>query len=682
MGSSSYSGKTDVKYAQVALNIPAGKTFVYIIPPHLQAEVKLGSKVLVPFSSRQLQGYVVSIDDTCEFSAPKEILAVIGDDIWFDEEELSFYNWTADYYLYPLGKALAEIIPGSRGIKKTPSRETHATPPKTQTSVAAVMELNKHQKKAVREIFESVDSGRFCSFLLHGATGSGKTEVYLQLAQEALKKGGGVMYLVPEIGLTPQLLNLIRGFFPNGPVAVLHSRVTRNQRAKMWNLLRRGEVRFVLGARSALFAPVKDLRLVIVDEEHDESYKQDEKLCYHARDLALRRAQLANAVVVLGSATPSVESLYLARTGVHRYIFLPHREENLPLSRVELVDMRRERKGRGEEPLVISGYLLEAIRDVLGKGKQVLLLLNRRGFHTVKICRSCGEALRCSNCSLTLTFHAADGILKCHYCSFSMKDTLVCPYCNGGPVVSYGYGTEFVESIMHKQFPNSRVARMDRDTVTRRDICEKIVSSVAGGEIDIIIGTQMVAKGHEYPGIALVGVVSADTALNLPDFRASERTVQLLGQVIERVGRGKEPPRVIVQTFNPEHYTVKWLKYGDFSTFFEEEIVIRESLNFPPFSRLIQIWINCTKAEKGATEARRIGEEARRLSDFYGISQTVQIIGPTEAPIFKLRGRYRWHMLLKGRNFEDLHHLAKGLLAIKVRSDVRIKADVDPVNFL
>ncbi|MCX7817339.1 MAG: primosomal protein N' [Syntrophales bacterium] len=682
MGYSSGSGNTDVKFAHVALNIPTDKTFVYIVPPYLKEKIKVGSKVLVPFGPRQLQGYVVSIDDVCEFPAPREILTVIGDETWFDEEELSFYSWIADYYLYPLGKVFAEIIPSNRRVRGAPTGTSCSNTTKIEAFTYADVKLNDHQQRAFKEICEGICSRKFCSFLLHGSIGSGKTELHIQLVREVLKNGGGIIYLVPEIGFTPYLLKRIKGCFPDEPIALFHSGVSRGKRASMWSLLRNGEVRFVLGTRSALFAPVRGLRLLIVEEEHDESYKQDAKLCYNARDLAIQRARLANAVVVLSSATPSVESYFQMIKGEHGYFFLPPREDNHPLPEITIVDMRRERKKmKEEEPLIISNFLFQAIRDVLNRGKQVLLLLNRRGFHTVKICRMCNEALRCNSCSSTLTFHADNDALKCHYCSFSMKDTLRCPYCSGGPVVSYGYGTELLEAIMRRHFPHSRIVRMDRDTVTRRAVYDKILLSLERGEIDILIGTQMVVKEHDFSGVVLVGVVSADTALNLPDFRASERTFQLLGQVVGMVGREAEPARVVIQTFNPEHYTVKWIKHRDFSRFFEDEIAIRESLNFPPFSRLIQIWITCPHVEKGAVEAKRIGEEARKLADTCNFNQTLEIIGPAEAPIFKLRGRYRWHMLLKG-NSEDLHLLAKNLLAIKVRSGVSVKADVDPISFL
>ncbi|HRR42197.1 MAG TPA: primosomal protein N', partial [Syntrophales bacterium] len=437
----------------------------------------------------------------------------------------------------------------------------------------------------------------------------------------------------------------------------------------------------VVGARSALFAPVRDLRLIIVDEEHDNSYKQDERMPYNARDLAVVRARQRGATVILGSATPSIQSYSNALRGKYRHLVLTDRPKGLGLPEVEVLDLRREREEKGKTPL-LSRPLVEAIGETLETGKQTLLFLNRRGFHTFLFCADCGYVLKCLNCSVSLTFHAASGILKCHHCDFSVKAPPLCPACKGNRVRSYGAGTERLEAEVAKIFPGARVGRMDSDMAGGRAQQEKTLLALDRGEIDILIGTQMVAKGHDYPNVVLVGVIMADASLNLPDFRAAEYTFQLLTQVSGRGGRGDETGRVIIQTFNPEHYAVRFACGHDYRGFYEEEIVLRKALGYPPFLRLVNVRISGLKKENVEECAREVAEMTRALAKSLAPGESVDIIGPAEAPIPKLKGRYRWQLILKGKSVQSLHGVAQNILSQRRRRGVDVRVDVDPLNFM
>lgn len=671
-------------YVKVALNVPTRETFIYAVPPELVDRAVIGCRVSVPFGKRTVEGFIVDHEVSCTVPTVREILAVGEEDPFFRAGELAFYRWLADYYLYPMGKLLAEVIPvtGRAGKKARGPRPVSRETPGAVDGGSVRVRLNDDQRAALGLVLQGLRTGRFCSFLLHGVTGSGKTEVYLRAVDEVIKNGGGVIFLVPEIGLTPQLIQRLCGRFPKEPLAVLHSGESLARRREAWRLLKEGKVRLAVGARSALFAPVADLRLIIVDEEHDDSYKQDERLRYNARDMALVRGRMAEAVVLLGSATPSVQTFYHALAGKHRLVSLPKRVEERSLPKVDIVDLRLERREKDEDSLILSRYLRSAMREALDRKKQVLLLLNRRGFHTVRVCHQCGEVLRCRNCSMGLVYHASAAVLVCHYCDFRTSARAVCPQCGGGPVLSYGFGTERLTEVVRRYFPLSRVGRMDRDTTARRGAHERILSDLAAGWIDILVGTQMVAKGHDYPGVVLVGIVSADTALHLPDFRAAERTFQLLTQSSGRGGRGEDPGRVVIQTFNPGHYALKWARNHDYEGFFREEIAQRQALGYPPFSRLANILVSSRQEERAVRGAADITARLRALRDSDDGMAGVEIIGPAESPIAKLRGRYRRQILLKGRDCRILHVLLDEVVRMKTPAGVDVKVDVDPVNFM
>ncbi len=540
--------------------------------------------------------------------------------------------------------------------------------------------LNEAQNAALGEIRECLAAGRFSPCLLHGVTGSGKTEIYLQAVAEILRGEGGAIYLVPEIALTAQLRSRICGRFPEREIAVLHSGISRSARYDQWKRIRRGEVRVVVGARSALFAPVENLRLIIVDEEHDPSYKQDDRLRYNARDLALVRGRFSKATVLLGSATPAIQSYFHAAEGRYRYLTLPARIDDRPLPLVEVVDLRTERNEQGLTPL-LSRTLIEAIRKTLDSGKQTLLFLNRRGFHTYLFCPDCGHAFSCPNCDIALTHHAAEGVLKCHHCDFTVKAADLCPACRGNRVRSYGAGTERVEEEAGKLFPGARITRMDSDTTSRKGDSERILRGLDRMDIDILIGTQMITKGHDFPEITLVGVIAADASLNIPDFRAAERTFQILTQVSGRGGRGDQPGRVVIQTFNPGHYAIRRAQEHDYAGFYADELPLRRQFSYPPFSRLIGLHFSSLKREEGKKAVAKIGARARELARTLAGGKA-DVIGPAESPLTRIRGRYRWQLLLRGKQSGLLHLLTQRLLEGAGHDGLDIQVDVDPVNFM
>ncbi len=531
----------------------------------------------------------------------------------------------------------------------------------------------------LQEILPGLAAGQFSPYLLHGVTGSGKTEIYLRLIAAAREMGGGVISLVPEISLTPQLIARVRGRFKEEEIAIIHSGISRSQRARQWQRIQKGEIKIAIGARSALFAPMRDLRLIIVDEEHDGSYKQDERLRYNARDMAIVKAKHSAATVVLGSATPAVQSYYNVRKKKYRYLSLPRRVESRDLPVFKIVDMKTVCEENFETP-IISKVLREEMSRTLAAKNQILLFLNRRGFDTVVLCADCGYVFKCLNCELTLTHHAALGLLRCHYCDYAIKTAPLCPSCSGSRLRSYGLGTEKLEEEVKRLFPDARVGRMDSDTTAHRGDGEKILRLLAKRELDILVGTQMIAKGHDFPGITLVGVVAADLSLNVPDFRAGERTFQMLTQVAGRSGRGDSRGLVVVQTFNPEHYAVKRAKNHDYHGFYEDEIKLRKTLRYPPYVRIVNLQISSANRERGREGIEIIGRLAKQAVRSNKLA--VETLGPVEAPVSKIRGRYRWQLLLKGQDIKAQMIMIDMIKAEAGKCGLEVKVDVDPMNFM
>ncbi len=539
--------------------------------------------------------------------------------------------------------------------------------------------LNDEQEKALTEILSRLRSESFCPILLHGVTGSGKTEVYLNAITHVIKNGGTAIYLVPEIALTPQLISRIAGRFDENKIAVIHSGIARSVRYDQWRQIKRGKINLVIGARSALFAPLGNLKLIIVDEEHDTSYKQDDKLCYHARDLAVVKAKMQKAVVVLGSATPGIRSYYNAQTQKYAFLELTQRVQNRPLPRIDIVDMKAQKEAYGKTP-ILSDTMILAIAETLARKEQSLLFLNKRGFDTFLVCADCGYNFRCPNCAVALKSHLAESIIKCHYCDHTQKSMPLCPNCRSGKILSYGTGTQKLEKEIERLFPGARICRMDSDTTARNGSQEEILCALEQKKIDILVGTQMITKGHDFPFITLVGVIAADTSLNMPDFRASEKTFQMLTQVAGRGGRGAVCGRVIIQTFNPEHYALQYTQKHDYPSFYADEIEFRRALQYPPFSRIICLRLSSGKKDALMETAQETGRKARELAVKHG--NTAEIIGPSESPLAKIRGQYRQQMLIKGRNSRILHTIALDLMEKHETSAVKITVDVDPENFM
>ncbi|MBS1238468.1 MAG: primosomal protein - superfamily helicase [Deltaproteobacteria bacterium] len=542
---------------------------------------------------------------------------------------------------------------------------------------------NDDQEDALREIVKGLESARFFPYLLHGVTGSGKTEVYLNAISDTLRTDGGVIILVPEIALTPQLITRFNTRFNNQEIAVIHSGISQSARYDQWRRIQRGEIKVVIGARSAVFAPVRNLKLIIVDEEHDTSYKQDDRMRYNARDLAIMKAKQNSATVIVGSATPAIQTYFNTMKGKYKYILLPRRVEDRPLPKVEVIDMRREDEGRNKDSIpVLSQSLTDAIEDTLKKNQQTLIFLNRRGFHTFMFCLDCGYSLTCLSCSVSMTYHAGEGNLKCHYCGFATPLPVLCPECHGKQLRSYGVGTEKLEEEVKKLFPQARIARMDSDTTVKKGASEKILQAFDRRDIDILVGTQMITKGHDFPYVTLVGVISADSSLNIPDFRAAERTFQLLTQVSGRGGRGALPGRVIVQTFNPRHYAITRAREHDYIGFYDDEIALRRTLSYPPFSRIINFHLSGLKKDHVIEGIKKLKQHIGVMSIINKLEGKIEIIGPTEFPIAKIKGRYRWQLLLKGKDTLAVNRLAQDILSKVSKTGLEIKIDVDPVNFM
>ncbi|MFC1868432.1 primosomal protein N', partial [Thermodesulfobacteriota bacterium] len=545
--------------------------------------------------------------------------------------------------------------------------------------------LYEQQKDALNIILKQLDKGLFSTSLLYGVTGSGKTEVYYRAVKHAIGLGRQTILMVPEIALAIYIEGIFRSRL-GIRVAVFHSALSRGERYDQWMRILRGEVDLVIGARSALFAPLPRLGLIIVDEEYDSSYKQEEGPRYQARDAAVVRGRVEKALVILGSATPSVQSFYNSVTGRYRLLSMPERIEERPLPEVEIIDIKdvfKEGKGEGS----LSPALKEALERNLAEGKQSMLFLNRRGFGRVYLCRSCGESVRCPNCDLTLTYHLKENSLICHYCGFDSKPQCRCSTCGHEGMRAYGFGTERLEQELGEIFPNARIARMDRDSTRRKGETFKILKRFSEHELDILVGTQMITKGYDFPNVTLVGVIAADLSLGFPDFRAGERTFQILSQVAGRAGRGDQRGRVIIQTFNPDHYAIMTAKSHDYESFFHKERELREQLGYPPFSYLACLRFQGNNRKATAEMAQQIGVEIKTmLEKWLKRGKEIQVLGPAEAPLAKLKGKHRWQILLKSKGTEILHYFLKeveGLSKNMLRkSGVTMIIDVDPYQML
>ncbi len=560
-------------------------------------------------------------------------------------------------------RQLVTLIEEPMAITAIPPRKPH--------------ELNASQRRAFDLIEAGIATNQFCTFLVHGVTGSGKTEVYLNAIDAALARDRSSLLLVPEIALTPAMAGQFYARFGDR-VAILHSAFSDSERAEQWRRIRAGGASVVVGTRSGVFAPVRNLGLIIVDEEHDGSYKQEENPRYNGRDVAIVRAQKAGACVVLGSATPSLESRYNASQGKYTLLEMPDRVADRPMPKVHIVDMREEFLETRKHN-TFSRALIDAIQGRLANNEQAIVLLNRRGFSSHVACRSCGARIECVNCAVTLTYHRRDRRLLCHYCGYAEKVPSVCPGCASEHVHFLGIGSERVEDELHAAFPTARIARLDRDTVTGKRQFEDILQNFRERNYDMLVGTQMIAKGHDIPNVTLVGVVSADVGLGMPDFRAAERTFQLLTQVAGRAGRGELPGIVFLQTINPDHYAVQLAAQQDYNAFFEKELQFRRFMKYPPFSAMANILVRAGKQEDALRMSVELGHHLTPAPE------NMKIMGPAEAPVPRLKAEFRYQLLIKSGSRKDLNAFlkrAQEFARTQKWNATALVIDVDPLTLL
>jgi primosomal protein N' (replication factor Y) len=572
-------------------------------------------------------------------------------------------------------KGLVEIAPAQ--IRRTPVELVES---ETQDTIV----LTASQRELVSRITGMILSEKASRCLIHGVTGSGKTEVYLRLIEEVLGQGGTALFLVPEIGLTPLLSRIVVSRFP-GQVSLLHSGLSAGERFDQWNRIREGGARVVVGTRSAVFAPLKGLRLIVIDEEQDTSYKQDESPRYHAREVAWHRIRQSGGVLIMGSATPSIETFHeSSQSGGTVFFNLPERIESRPMPKVRVVDMGQEFRNRGKYT-IISETLEEELKRCMARGEQGIVLLNRRGYSRTLLCRSCGHIFACSDCSVSMTYHQQTNSIVCHYCGLEKPAPSACSNC-GGPYIHYaGVGTEQLESILMTMLPEARIARLDRDTARRRGAIRKTLFSFAERKLDLLVGTQMLAKGHDFPDVTLVGVVSADSGLSFPDFRSAERTFQLLIQVAGRAGRGSVPGRVVLQSFYPDHYALKFSQGQDYEGFYQKEIEFRRLMGYPPFRNLVQILIEDKDYARAGRTADRIADFLKKRVRVKTTGSRPVILGPASAPLEKLRGNYRMQILVKSPPGTDTSSLLQDCFAHLSQHKIstsNVHVDIDPLSLL
>ena len=667
-------------FAQVSLPLPLKEPFDYAIPDGMS--VAVGQRVRVPLGRRSAEGVVVGLLKDSQVKGMKAILEVLDPEMVLSPVLLKFTRWVADYYLCGWGEALSLALPP---IMK---RKPKAAAEKEQPAAVRPFALNEAQASAAHAISQALHAGNAGAFLLRGITGSGKTEVYLDALDTVVALGGGAIVLVPEIALTPQTWKRFEARFP-GQVVVLHSGLSAGDRARGAARLAKGEAKVALGPRSALFAPVRDLRLIVVDEESEPSYKQENAPRYHARDAALVRAKMEGAVAVLGSATPSFEAFHNAHSGKLTLLDLPDRIGESRLPQVRFIDLLDWDKAGSAPDDALAPHLVKALEQNLAKGEQSLLFLNRRGFAPVWACAACGEAVQCDQCSISLTLHRGahshdplQGWLRCHLCGNTQRPPKACPNPKCGlPLLrAVGAGTQRLEEEVKRLFPTARVRRVDRDTATGVNFHAELGDAMRAGEVDILLGTQMLAKGLDFPNLTLVGVVNADTSLSFPDFRSGERTFQLLVQVAGRAGRGAKKGRVLIQTRQAEHPCLQFAARQDFEAYFKDSIDERRALAYPPFGRLAALVFRSRTKDKALEKADEAAKALSSIIQKEGLA--VQILGPAPSPLILVKGWWRYRLLLKSRSSQSLHKLLDPWAYQWKDHAAFLAVDMDPVSFL
>jgi len=658
------------------------RSFHYEVAAELGGGLSTGSVVQVSFRNRPTHAFVLGFPETSDVdpSKLKSIESVLFAEPAFDAKMLRFLSWVSEYYCHPLGEVISTAVPKQAWAlagKKRKSKKERSDPSQgVSLQEHRIPELTAEQRVAVDTILGPEEKR---PFLLHGVTGSGKTEVYMKVLEQIVSEGKGAIILVPEIALTPQLVGRFSHRFQGG-IAVLHSDLTPRERADQWLQIHSGKARIVIGARSAVFAPIKNLGLIVVDEEHETSFKQEDSLRYHARDLAVVRAGMEGARVILGSATPSLESMSNAKAGKFVLVKLSKRVQDRPLPKTFFVDLKQPEQIYSKEAPWLSRFLVSRIEKTLKLKQQAMLYLNRLGYAHFLFCKDCGHTWRCKNCDVALTYYKRPPSLRCHYCALIIPSPNNCQECQGTQLDMMGVGTEQVEKTLIEIFPEARVGRMDRSVIKGREELEDILMRIANKEIDIVIGTQMIAKGHDFPGIALVGILVADASLNLPDFRAHERTYQVITQVSGRAGRADIPGEVVIQSLNPQHPILLAAAENRSEDYYRWELDARKSFGFPPYQRLAMLRFQHSQEAKVVEFAKVMAGQIR-----YRIGQEqlkCEIIGPAEAPLSRVKNIYRWQALLKSESVSQLHKMLHFALdfAETSKTPVGFAVDVDPVS--
>lgn len=705
------------------------KIFDYSVPKELEDSMQVGIRVLVPFGRQTLEGFVLEIKDSSPLEL-KEVYSIVDYDIVLNKELLALgkeiqkdtLSTLISAYQVMLPKALkakagttirkkfhtfyqleqrdylGTSLPQKKILELFHDRKMIPKEELTSISLSALStlvekkvllpvfiedyrlkyEVHKESKKVLtplqQEVVTKVIQGDYRKpFLLFGVTGSGKTEVYMNIIEHVLNQGKTAIILVPEISLTPQMVEQFSNRFGN-QIAALHSALSDGEKYDEWRRIARGEASIVIGARSAIFAPLKNIGIIIMDEEHSDSYKQGDKdPRYHARDIAIWRAKYHACPVLLGSATPSLESMARAQKGVYQLLTLTERVNGRKLPDVEIIDMNQEAKKSSSH---LTVQLLNEINDCIDRGEQAILFLNRRGFSTFVTCKNCAETIKCPHCDITLTYHKSNRMLRCHYCGYATPLPKVCPNCGEEALSDLGVGTEKIEEELHNLLPYAKVLRMDVDTTSRKGAHKKMIDAFRGHEYDILLGTQIVAKGLDFSDVTLVGVINADTSLNIPDFRSSENTYSLLSQVAGRSGRSSKQGKVLIQTFNPDHYAISYVKRHDYLGFYKEEMVIRRKLGYPPYYFLCYIKIS-------GRDSKYIYQEALKIKQSLDCSlEHTTILGPTSLPIFRVNNIYRYGIILKYKREDKLRsELSHIKNHYKINSKVRIDIDFSPSHF-
>lgn len=671
------SSQSRLQLVEIAIPLAVDDPFTYAIPQELTEQVKPGVRVRVPFKNRDIVGYVIGLSDAEPNSKTKKILEVLDAEPILTDHFLELTKQIKNYYFSSWGEAIQACVPKQYRQTK-PLKQSKTKSNKRTQENPKEFKLTVEQEKALDHIKTAISSGQFSKTLLLGVTGSGKSEVYIRAIKETVAAGKSAICLVPEIALTEQIERFFEGHFGDD-LEIIHSKLSDGERWRAWENIRKGERKVVLGVRSAVFAPLSNLGLIIIDEEQEPSYKQDQTPRYHARNVAEWRARLLQIPLLMGSATPSMEVIHETKAGVTHLIELVERIGNRPLPEIQIVDLKQAQQ-ISREKVIISSTLSQAIQTALEKKESIMLMLNRRGFSTQAQCLQCGKAIACRHCDVALTFHQADQKLLCHYCNYSVGESDKCVYCQH-PLFRYmGAGTEKVESEVARMFPNAKVARLDSDTARKKGSHQAILASFRARQIDILVGTQMIAKGFDFPHVTLVGVILADTALLLPDYRSSEKTFQLVTQVAGRSGRGDQGGRVLVQTFSPFHYSIQCAKKHDTKSFYDEELKHRQDFDYPPFVKLINIIIR-SKNEKKVIEQAEIlkSEIMKALSGLQA-----EALGPAPLPFYRLRGHFRWHLMIKAKGETELIFVAirRALQAAKKIGKVFTAVDTDPVSIL